>query len=64
MKIHFGCLIYIDIISVQMEEAIWKHIKICSFFNQNKFISMGRKLVVVQMYIIFQKTNWWRLYSQ
>lgn len=62
MKIHFGCLIYIDIISVQMEEAIWKHIKIC--FNQNKFISMGRKLVVVQMYIIFQKTNWWRLYSQ
>lgn len=64
MKIHFGRLIYIDIISVQMEEAIWKHIKICSFFNQNKFISMGRKLVVVQMYIIFQKTNWWRLYSQ
>ena len=64
MKIQFGCLIYIDIISVQMEEAIWKHIKICSFFNQNKFISMGRKLVVVQMYIIFQKTNWWRLYSQ
>lgn len=64
MKIHFGRLIYIDIISVQMEEAIWKHIKICSFFNQNKFISMGRKLVVVQMYIIFQKTNWWRPYSQ
>ena len=64
MKIYFGCLIYIVIISVQMEEAIWKHIKICSFFNQNKFISMGRKLVVVQMYIIFQKTNWWRLHSQ
>ena len=64
MKIYFGWLIYIDIISVQMEETIWKHIKICSFFNQNKFISMGRKLVVVQMYIIFQKTNWWRLYSQ
>lgn len=64
MKIYFGRLIYIDIISVQMEEVIWKHVKICSFFNQNKFISMGRKLVVVQMYIIFQKTNWWRPYSQ
>lgn len=54
MKIYFGRLIYIDIISVQMEEVIWKHVKICSFFNQNKFSSMGRKLVVVQMYIIFQ----------
>ena len=64
MKIYFGCLIYIDIISGQMEQAIWKHIKICSFFNQSNFISMGRKLVVVQMYIIFQKTNWWRPYSQ
>lgn len=58
MKIHLGRLIYIDIISVQMEEAIWKHIKICSFFNQNKVMSMGRKLVVV-MYkcTLFSKTQ-------
>ena len=33
MKIHFGRLIYIDIMSVKMAEAIWKHIKINVLFS-------------------------------